>query len=48
MELLDRLHSEGRTIVMITHEEDVAAHADRRLVLSGGRLHDENMMEEHR
>ena len=34
LELLDRLHDEGRTIVMITHEEDVAAHADRRLVLS--------------
>jgi ABC-type lipoprotein export system ATPase subunit len=46
MELLDRLHSEGRTIVMITHEEDVAAHADRRLVLSGGRLHDERATEE--
>jgi ABC-type lipoprotein export system ATPase subunit len=25
---------------MITHEEDVAAHADRRLVLGDGRLHD--------
>ena len=45
MELLDRLHAEGRTIVMITHEQDVAAHADRRLVLSGGRLHDESAME---
>ena len=45
MELLDRLHEGGRTIVMITHEEDVAAHADRRLVLSGGRLHDESAME---
>ncbi len=36
LELLDRLHDEGRTIVMITHEEDVAEHADRRLVLGGG------------
>jgi putative ABC transport system ATP-binding protein len=40
MELLDRLHDEGRTIVMITHEEDVAEHADRRLVLGDGTLHD--------
>jgi len=38
--LLDRLHDEGRTIVMITHEEDVAEHADRRLVLGDGVLHD--------
>jgi putative ABC transport system ATP-binding protein len=40
MELLDRLHDQGRTIVMITHEEDVAEHADRRLVLGDGVLHD--------
>ena len=46
LELLDALHAQGRTIVMITHEEDVAAHADRRLVLSGGKLHDEHAMEE--
>ena len=39
------LHDEGRTIVMITHEEDVAAHADRRLVLSDGSLHDDRAME---
>ena len=38
LELLDRVHAEGRTIVMITHEEDVAAHAHRRLVLTDGRL----------
>ena len=45
MGLLDALHAEGRTIVMITHEADVAAHADRRLVLSEGRLHDDRTME---
>ena len=40
LELLDALHDQGRTIVMITHEEDVAEHADRRLVLGDGVLHD--------
>ena len=40
LEILDRLHAEGRTIFMITHEEDVAEHADRRLVLGEGKLHD--------
>jgi putative ABC transport system ATP-binding protein len=39
LEILDRLHDEGRTIVMITHEEDVAGHANRRLVLADGKLH---------
>jgi putative ABC transport system ATP-binding protein len=39
LEILDRLHADGRTIVMITHEEDVAEHADRRLILAEGRLH---------
>ncbi len=45
LDLLDAVHAEGRTIVMITHEEDVAAHADRRLVLRDGSLHDEHPME---
>jgi putative ABC transport system ATP-binding protein len=40
LEILDRLHADGRTIFMITHEEDVAEHADRRLVLGEGKLHD--------
>ena len=47
LEILDRLHDEGRTIVMITHEEDVAEHADRRLILSDGRLHDHDFAEAH-
>jgi putative ABC transport system ATP-binding protein len=47
LELLDRLHDDGRTIVMITHEEDVAEHADRRLLLKDGRLHDHDSAEAH-
>jgi putative ABC transport system ATP-binding protein len=38
LDLLDSLHAAGRTIVMITHEEDVADHADRRMVLRDGVL----------
>ena len=48
LQLLDQVHAEGRTIVMITHEQDVAAHADRRLVLRDGALHDERSTEESR
>ncbi len=47
LEILDRLHAEGRTIVMITHEEDVAQHADRRLLLVDGRFIDHDSPEAH-
>jgi len=47
LEILDRLHADGRTIFMITHEEDVAEHADRRLVLGDGQLHDHDSAEAH-
>ncbi len=38
LELLDRLHEEGRTIVLITHEDDVAARAGRVLQIRDGEL----------
>jgi len=34
--LFRELHSEGQTIVVVTHEADVAAHARRRIVLRDG------------
>ena len=39
MTLFQDLHDAGRTIVMITHELDIAARADRRLTLADGALH---------
>jgi putative ABC transport system ATP-binding protein len=36
MELLDTLHRTGRTIIMVTHEPDIAAHADRTVHLHDG------------
>jgi putative ABC transport system ATP-binding protein len=36
MALFDQLNATGRTIVVITHEEDIAAHAKRAIRLSDG------------
>ncbi|MBP2472630.1 putative ABC transport system ATP-binding protein [Crossiella equi] len=36
--VLDRLNARGRTIVMITHEDEVAAHANRVIRLVDGRI----------
>jgi putative ABC transport system ATP-binding protein len=36
--LLQSLHKTGITIVIVTHEPDIAAYADRRLVVRDGRI----------
>lgn len=38
MGILDRLNADGRTIVVITHEHEVAAHAGRIVRLRDGRI----------
>jgi putative ABC transport system ATP-binding protein len=38
MEVFDRLNAAGRTIVLITHEADVAAHAKRVIGVQDGRI----------
>ena len=38
LDLLDELNREGATIIMITHERDVAERARRRITLVDGRL----------
>jgi putative ABC transport system ATP-binding protein len=36
MSLFARLHGEGQTIIMVTHEPDIAAHAERVVTLRDG------------
>ena len=38
MRLLHELHDDGRTVVLITHDADVAAHADRQVHVRDGRV----------
>ena len=43
LKLLDEMHDQGRTIVMITHETEVAQHADRVIVLMDGRISEDRL-----
>jgi putative ABC transport system ATP-binding protein len=36
MEVMEQLHDSGQTIVLITHEADIAAHANRQIHLLDG------------
>ncbi len=38
MQLLADLHEQGKTVVMVTHEPDIAAYADRQLHMRDGRI----------
>lgn len=38
LDLLDEIHAEGKTIVIITHEDEVAARAQRVVTLRDGRI----------
>ncbi|MEO8505246.1 MAG: ABC transporter ATP-binding protein [Acidobacteriota bacterium] len=36
MQLFDELHRSGNTVIVVTHEPEIAAHADRQVVLRDG------------
>ena len=38
MALIDQLHQQGQTIIMVTHEPDIAAHCERVIRLEDGKV----------
>ena len=36
MAILDKLHAGGHTIILVTHEDDIADHAERIIFLRDG------------
>jgi putative ABC transport system ATP-binding protein len=44
IELLGELHDEGLTIILVTHDPTVAAHADRLITVRDGRLVEDRLL----
>jgi len=44
MNLLDVLHKRGNTVVLVTHEHDIAAHAHRVIRLKDGKVESDDMI----
>jgi len=38
MNILDRLHQQGKTLIAVTHDDNIAAHAERTIRLFDGRV----------
>ena len=45
MELLEQIHADGTTIVMVTHDPDLAARADRNIQLIDGRVSEHDLVQ---
>ena len=41
LELFAKLNSEGRTVIVVTHERDISGYADRQVTLVDGRIADD-------
>lgn len=38
MELLEGLHEQGKTLIIVTHDMDIAEHADRIIQIEDGKI----------
>jgi putative ABC transport system ATP-binding protein len=45
--LFERLFDEGQTIILVTHEHDIAAHARRQVHLKDGVVESDHATEKH-
>ena len=43
MEILDAMHDNGQTIILVTHEDNIAAHAGRTISLRDGKIESDVM-----
>jgi putative ABC transport system ATP-binding protein len=48
MKILDSLHDDGNTIILVTHEEYIADHADRTIHLFDGKIIEDRKMNKRR
>jgi putative ABC transport system ATP-binding protein len=48
MAIFQRLHRDGRTIIMVTHDRDVAEHADRVILLDDGQIAEDEIVSQPR
>ncbi len=48
MDIFGKLHAQGKTIIMVTHEDDIAAHAERILMVKDGMIIKDKKRAAHR
>ncbi|MCS5616016.1 MAG: macrolide ABC transporter ATP-binding protein, partial [Candidatus Marinimicrobia bacterium] len=48
MKILDSLHDDGNTIILVTHEEYIADHADRTIHLFDGKIKEDRKTNKRR
>jgi putative ABC transport system ATP-binding protein len=47
MALFERLYQQGNTIVLVTHERDIAEYAHRIVTIRDGKIHKDETREQH-
>lgn len=47
MGLINKLHEQGQTVIMVTHEPDIARHCERVIRLEDGKVHSDTSVSEY-